>query len=337
MISASASGSSGASGTVAPCDRDLAATQPGVHVHGHNAQLPLLGLTVVLIGGALIQHFFGRLNVPHTVLLLIYGCALGLWVRLDPNFTLQPGMMASEHSWGGNVLQCNVTEYVPNDLNNQGWHFGNSLRALATMDPHLLLHVLLPPLLFESAFAIEWHVFAKVVGYALILAVPGLCLCTFLTGTIYVGIYGWPWEAALLLGGILSATDPVAVVALLREMGVKKSLATLIEAESLLNDGTAVVVYSILLKAVQAGGIGGRPHTTLESGTPGSPRLARLSPLTKDTGACVSVHRGVAGGGVDDRRMAHCVGRRAHVHLWPALWRRLWLCMRPLARGQCQC
>ena len=59
----------------------------------------------------------------------------------------------------------------------------------------------------------------------------------------------------MLIGGILSATDPVAVVALLREMGVKKSLATLIEAESLLNDGTAVVVYSILLKAVQAGGL----------------------------------------------------------------------------------
>ena len=59
----------------------------------------------------------------------------------------------------------------------------------------------------------------------------------------------------MLIGGILSATDPVAVVALLREMGVKKSLATLIEAESLLNDGTAVVVYSILLRAVQVGSL----------------------------------------------------------------------------------
>ena len=65
----------------------------------------------------------------------------------------------------------------------------------------------------------------------------------------------WSWEPAMLVGGILSATDPVAVVALLKELGVKKSLATLIEAESLLNDGTAVVVYSILLKAVQAGGL----------------------------------------------------------------------------------
>ena len=80
-------------------------------------------------------------------------------------------------------------------------------------------------------------------------------MATVLTGLSYVGLYGWKWEACMLLGGILSATDPVAVVALLREMGVKKSLATLIEAESLLNDGTAVVVYSIFLKAVQHGGL----------------------------------------------------------------------------------
>ena len=72
--------------------------------------------------------------------------------------------------------------------------------------------------------------------YALFLALPGLVVCTSLTGLTYMAFYGWSWEAAMLLGGILSATDPVAVVALLREMGVKKSLATLIEAESLLND-----------------------------------------------------------------------------------------------------
>ena len=118
-----------------------------------------------------------------------------------------------------------------------------------------MLHLLFPPLLFESAFAIDWHIFSKVFIYALFLALPGLIVATLLTGFTYLGLYGWPWEACMLLGGILSATDPVAVVALLREMGVKKSLATLIEAESLLNDGTAVVVYSILLKAVHWGSL----------------------------------------------------------------------------------
>ena len=239
-----------------PCDRALAALQPGHHgSHHHNAQLPLLALSLVLISGGAIQHFGSGIPLPYTVLLLLFGAALGAWVKWDPNFTLQPGMTEYQHEWDGNLLQCNVTTYVPNDLLYHGWHFGNSLRLLAEMDPHLLLHALLPPLLFESAFAIDWHIFEKVYLYALFLAVPGLVFCTTATGLLYMGMYGWAWESAMLLGGILSATDPVAVVALLREMGVKKSLATLIEAESLLNDGTAVVVYSILLQACQSGGL----------------------------------------------------------------------------------
>ena len=237
-----------------PCDRKLAVG--GLHGSDHhNDQLPLFGLALILICGGMIQHFGSGVPLPYTALLLILGVALGAWVQFDPNFTLQPGMIAGEHSWDGVTLACNVTDYVPNDLHFHGWHLGNSLRQVSGMDPHLMLHVLLPPLLFESAFAIDWHIFSKISGYALILAGPGLVVCTLCGGLTYMGLYGWGWEPAMLLGGILSATDPVAVVALLREMGVKKSLATLIEAESLLNDGTAVVVYSILLHAVRAGGL----------------------------------------------------------------------------------
>ena len=67
------------------CDRILAATQPllpGEHAHAphHNYQLPLFGLTLILVGGGAIQHFGGGLPVPYTVLLLIFGFALGAWV-----------------------------------------------------------------------------------------------------------------------------------------------------------------------------------------------------------------------------------------------------------------
>jgi NhaP-type Na+/H+ or K+/H+ antiporter len=169
-------------------------------------------------------------------------------------------MGAGSWSWTddsgvAHVLMCNVTERIPNDLHFHGWHLGNSLRMLGTMDPHLLLHLLLPPLLFESAFSIDFHMFLKLGNNALLLAGPGVAVAAALTGSGYLLLYDWGWEASMLLGAILSATDPVAVVALLREMGVKKSLATLIEAESLLNDGTAVVAYSVLLKAVQAGSL----------------------------------------------------------------------------------
>ena len=57
-----------------------------------------------------------------------------------------------------------------------------------------------------------------------------------------------------MFGCILSATDPVAVVALLKELGAKESLSTMIEGESLMNDGTAVVIFVVLFKAVQEGG-----------------------------------------------------------------------------------
>ena len=203
----------------------------------HNNQLPIFGLGLMLLGGAFVQHFFEKLPVPYTAMCLLYGALLGVWVLFSPYFTLQPGMLAGElYAPGGIAVQCNVTSRVPNDLYARGSHLGNSLRAIGEMDPHLLLHLVLPPLLFESAFAIDWHIFAKIASNALVLAVPGLMLATGITGALYYGMYQWPWEACMLAGGILSATDPVAVVALLRAMGVKKSLATLIEAESLMND-----------------------------------------------------------------------------------------------------
>ena len=59
------------------------------------------------------------------------------------------------------------------------------------------------------------------------------------------------WTAALLYGSIISATDPVAVVCLLKELGASKRLATMIEGESLLNDGTAMVVFLVLLEIVE--------------------------------------------------------------------------------------
>lgn len=61
----------------------------------------------------------------------------------------------------------------------------------------------------------------------------------------------FPWSAALLYGSIISATDPVAVVCLLKELGASKRLATMIEGESLFNDGTAMVVFLVLVEFVE--------------------------------------------------------------------------------------
>jgi len=78
---------------------------------------------------------------------------------------------------------------------------------------------------------------------------------TFLSGLTMRYILGYngvfTWEASLLFGSIISATDPVAVVALLKELGASKKLATMIEGESLFNDGTAMVVFLVLLEIVE--------------------------------------------------------------------------------------
>ena len=125
---------------------------------------------------------------------------------------------------------------------------------LAHMNPHLILYTFLPLLIFESAFAMEMSVFKKLIGQCLLLAGPGLVIASGLTavGARYMFVeYNWDWSAALLFGVTLSATDPVAVVAILKELGVPKGIGTLIEGESLLNDGTAIVFFEFLREAVK--------------------------------------------------------------------------------------
>jgi NhaP-type Na+/H+ or K+/H+ antiporter len=84
---------------------------------------------------------------------------------------------------------------------------------------------------------------------------PMLLLGTFLSALMMTYVFGYTgkftWEASLMYGSIICATDPVAVVALLKELGASKRLATMIEGESLLNDGTAMVVFLVLLDLVK--------------------------------------------------------------------------------------
>ena len=127
---------------------------------------------------------------------------------------------------------------------------GHASKGMASMDPHLALFAFLPPLLFESAIGMTSHVFYKCFPQALLLAVPGVIIATALTGVIckYVFYsYHWPWSVSFMFGAMVSATDPVAVVSLLSELSAAKPLSTVIEAESLMNDGSAFVVFLVFL------------------------------------------------------------------------------------------
>ncbi len=119
------------------------------------------------------------------------------------------------------------------------------------MDPHLLQMAFLPLLIFASSFSTNAYLLGKQIEQILWLAVPGVAMGIFLTGLfIYFMLpYDWNWNSSLLLGSIVSATDPVSVVSILKELGAPEKVATLIEGESLFNDGTAIVAFDLCLQA----------------------------------------------------------------------------------------
>lgn len=117
----------------------------------------------------------------------------------------------------------------------------------------LILAALVPPLVYEAALHIRFSALRRDLPIVLTLAVPGVVLTTLLIGGTIHGLSGmsFPISFALLVGAILASTDPVSVVALFRALGASERLQLLLEGESLLNDGTAVVVFSIVLTAVR--------------------------------------------------------------------------------------
>jgi len=119
----------------------------------------------------------------------------------------------------------------------------------------LILFVILPLLIFEAAFKIQAKSLLKNLIVILFFAIPVMLLSTVVSAVmIYYGIAhptGFPWIAALLTGALLSATDPVAVLELMRKAGVSERLCLIIEGEALLNDATAIVTFSIFLYIAQ--------------------------------------------------------------------------------------
>eukprot|EP00878_Enallax_costatus_P006804 GHUV01007132.1.p1 GENE.GHUV01007132.1~~GHUV01007132.1.p1 ORF type:complete len:889 (+),score=286.27 GHUV01007132.1:1018-3684(+) len=124
---------------------------------------------------------------------------------------------------------------------------------MQNIDPNLLLLIFLPTIGFSAALGQEPHLLRKNWGQILILAWPGVVI-TFLLIAIcakYFFPYSWSWPQALLFGAMLSATDPVAVVAILHEVGADEKLANVIDGESLVNDGSALVIFLVLQRFVQ--------------------------------------------------------------------------------------
>ena len=115
------------------------------------------------------------------------------------------------------------------------------------VSPELFLGLLVPPLIFEAAFQVKAKDLLKDITPILSLAIPGVLLTTFLVGGVLYWGTDFSLTTALLFGSLIAATDPVAVVALFRSLGVPHRLQLLLEGESLFNDGTAIVLFNMMV------------------------------------------------------------------------------------------
>lgn len=189
--------------------------------------IPLLLTIGGLVIGALLKSLLKHSRIPYTVGLFAAGLAVGILNRTGV-FNFSP----------------DLTEAV---------------NSVANIHPDLILYLFLPILIFDAAYELNLHIFKKTLANATLLAVPGLIICMLLTGILLVtighfvpGFSSWTWPFALMFGALISATDPVAVVALLHELKTSKRFSTLVDAESLLNDGTGIVCF-MLFFGVYAG------------------------------------------------------------------------------------
>lgn len=123
--------------------------------------------------------------------------------------------------------------------------FPNFLNLNVSSD--LILAVLVPPLVFEATLTIKWRDLRGNLPLVLLLAVGGTLLTTFVVGGIVFQVLDIPLLGALAFGALIAATDPVAVIAFFRSLGVSKRLSILLEGESLFNDGVAIVVFNLAI------------------------------------------------------------------------------------------
>jgi len=179
----------------------------------------VLAVSSLLFLSSIIAAYVKKLRIPYTVVLVVVGIFLSLLAKNVDAFSFL------------NVLE---------------------------LSPELVFYIFLPVLIFESAYNIKTLELKENAITISTLAIVSLIISAFTVGILLsflfpaVGIE-FPFMVALLFGALISATDPIAVLALFKELGVPRRLTVIFEGESLFNDGTAVVLFQIILALVLAG------------------------------------------------------------------------------------
>ena len=172
-------------------------------------------LVWLLIAAAITAMLAKRLRIPYTVALVFGGLLLGA-VRFPLLSPLQSG-------------------------NRPDW-----------LTPDVILILFLPALVFEGSVKLDLRELVRNSIPLLLLANAGVLLAAVATGYVVHWLIGLPVLVAMLFGSIISATDPISVLAIFKDLKLDNRLSLIMEAESLLNDGTAVVLFGILFGATVA-------------------------------------------------------------------------------------
>jgi CPA1 family monovalent cation:H+ antiporter len=171
----------------------------------------------MLIAASLIAVLSARLRIPYTVALVIGGLTLG---------------------------SIHLPFVEPLLMHRPSW-----------LTPDASLVIFLPPLLFEGSLKIQVRHLRENLLPITLLATLGVLIATLIAGfAVHWGV-GLSLSAALVFGAIVSATDPISVLAIFKDMAVAKRLTIVVEGESLFNDGTAAVLYAVITAGIAAGSI----------------------------------------------------------------------------------
>ncbi|RNF05455.1 Na/H antiporter-like protein [Trypanosoma conorhini] len=182
------------------------------------SQNVLFLMMLIFCGGTFFATHKSKIPLPYTVVLFLYGILVGF-----------------------------VAHWITPDV----------AAALGNIPPELLFYIFLPVLIFEGSYAMNVHALRYVFPQVLLLASVGVLINTCLLALPVAWFFPeWSWYAALLLGSLLSATDPVAVVSLLKGLGVDNRITAMVDGEAIMNDGTAIIAFKLLLPAARAGYMG---------------------------------------------------------------------------------
>ena len=181
--------------------------------------LALLAIAMVLTLVSVLVPVAERLRVPHTVLLALCGMALGFvgtWVI-------------------GTVRGFGVVRDAFIGLHN------------FEVGPEVMLSLFLPPLLFTAGLTIDVRRLIDEFAAVLLLAIVAVLVCIGIVGGVVHLATGFDLMVCLLLGAVVSTTDPAAVIGIFRDVGAPKRLSILAEGESLFNDAAAITTFGILM------------------------------------------------------------------------------------------